>query len=443
MASVKKLNTKSLVLAATLSALIIVMTIVPYTGYIYYGLIEITTLHIVVAIGAVMLGWKYGAWLGFVWGATCLIRAFTNPLWVAFTNPLISLVPRIIVGAVTGLVAQGLRKGNCKSVVVGSVSAAVGTLTNTVLVLTALKLFSALIAGNLIETIYLTIIGVNGLIELIAAIIIVPAVLAVIQPRELVLGIDFGTSSTKIALVQNRKPIRTIKIEKNESLEEAIEKIGGSAAARIAITGVGSSEFSDNIKGIPVKKVDEFQAVSRGACRCAHRYNCLVASIGTGTSFVRITPFSAKHFGGTGLGGGTLRSLAEKLCGITDMEDFKRAASNGKLENIDLQLQDICSGEVPDLMPTSTVSNMYKFNADPSVNDVAAGICNLIFESIGVMAAFCVKSCLTRTIVMVGTISDWPVSRQSLDEVSSLHHVAFIVPDHAAFATAIGATLID
>lgn len=198
----KRQNLRAFTMAAVLSALIIVMTVIPYTGYIYYGLIEITTLHIVVAIGGVLLGWKYGAWLGFVWGATCVIRAFTNPLWAPFTNPLISLVPRVIVGAVAGFAAAGLRKAKCKPYVVGALSAAAATLTNTVLVLSALKLFSAIINGSLIETIYMTLIGVNGLIELGAAIIIVPAVLAALQPRELVLGIDFGASATKLALVK-------------------------------------------------------------------------------------------------------------------------------------------------------------------------------------------------------------------------------------------------
>ena len=123
-ASTGRRDMRDFIAAAVLSALIIVMTVVPYTGYIYYGLIEITTLHIVVAIGAVMLGWKYGAWLGFVWGATCVIRAFTNPLWAPFTNPLVSLVPRVIVGIVCGWTAQKLRKAKCKPFAVGAFSAA-------------------------------------------------------------------------------------------------------------------------------------------------------------------------------------------------------------------------------------------------------------------------------------------------------------------------------
>lgn len=181
----KKTDTKNLVRAAILSALIIVMTLVPYTGYINYGLIEITTLHIVVAVGAVMLGWQYGAVLGFVWGVTCMLRALTNPLWAPFINPMISLVPRVLVGIVCGLTAKGLRKLNLRSSVVAALSAAAGTLTNTVLVLSALKIFAVEFAGlPLLSTIYGTIIGVNGSIELVAAIILVPVIVAAVSPKK-------------------------------------------------------------------------------------------------------------------------------------------------------------------------------------------------------------------------------------------------------------------
>ena len=437
----KHQNLRAFTMAAVLSALIIVMTVIPYTGYIYYGLIEITTLHIVVAIGGVLLGWKYGAWLGFVWGATCVIRAFTNPLWAPFTNPLISLVPRVIVGAVAGFAAAGLRKAKCKPYVVGALSAAAATLTNTVLVLSALKLFSAIINGSLIETIYMTLIGVNGLIELGAAIIIVPAVLAALQPRELVLGIDFGASATKLALVKNGRCLRTLRKEDTESLEAAIQRLGAENAARIAITGVGSASVQGDILSLPTKHADEFASLSRGASHLAKRPNCLVVSLGTGTSFVRVTPFRSWHVGGTGLGGGTMQSLAARLCGVTDMDEFSRLAQSGDLSHVDLQLKDVCAGVLPDLTPTSTVANLAKTGANVTREDLAAGLCNLVFESIGVMAAFAVKKRLTRSIVLVGTISDWPAAARSLDEVAALHHVRFIVPEHAPFAVAIGAAM--
>ena len=133
----RKTDTRNLVRAGILSALIIVMTVVPYTGYINYGLVEITTLHIVVIVGAVMLGWQYGAVLGFVWGITCMLRALTNPLWAPFVNPLVSLVPRVLVGIVAGLTAQGLRKIRMRSGLVAALSAAAATLTNTCLLYTS------------------------------------------------------------------------------------------------------------------------------------------------------------------------------------------------------------------------------------------------------------------------------------------------------------------
>ena len=104
----KNTNVKKLVLAALFIAIIIVMTAVPYTGYIEYvpGGINMTTLHIPVIIGAVFLGWKYGALLGCVWGVTCVVKAFLTPGPgnVPFQNPMISVLPRIIVGIVAGLV---------------------------------------------------------------------------------------------------------------------------------------------------------------------------------------------------------------------------------------------------------------------------------------------------------------------------------------------------
>lgn len=444
LATKRKTDTKNLVRAGILSALIIVMTVVPYTGYINYGLVEITTLHIVVAVGAVMLGWQYGAVLGFVWGVTCILRALTNPLWAPFVNPLISLVPRVIVGIVGGLTASGLRKLRLRTGLVAALSAAAATLTNTVLVLSALKLFSAVLTGlPLLGTIYATLIGVNGSIELVAAILLVPVIVAAISPRELVLGIDIGASTTKFALVKNGKCVKEYRKPDEQSFEDALESFGYAGVKRIAITGVGSSFIKGNLHGIPTVHKDEFTSVSRGATKLSKKLNTLVVSVGTGTSFTRITPVRAWHVGGTGLGGGILKGLSGRLCGTDDMEELQRLAAEGDLHAIDLQLKDVFEGTLSHLTPEATVANMSKLSERSSRADIAAGLCNMIFQSIGVMAVFAAKQHMTRTIIMVGTITDWPIAQRSLDEVAALHNVTFIVPDHAAFATAIGAALSE
>ena len=181
-------NTRNLVLTSVFIALIVVMTVIPYTGYINYGVIEITTLHLVVILGAVCLGTKTGTLLGFVWGVTCLLRAFTNPAWILFTNPLISVLPRIFVGMVAGLVFSWSRRrmGDIAGV---AVAGAAATVTNTVLVLSAIYIFGGMIESyraffELFKTILSTLIAVNGAIELAAAVVVVPIIYRALQSAD-------------------------------------------------------------------------------------------------------------------------------------------------------------------------------------------------------------------------------------------------------------------
>ena len=54
----KKQKLTYLVMCALFAALIVVMTFTPYLGYITVGVIEITTLHIVVIFASTVLGFK-------------------------------------------------------------------------------------------------------------------------------------------------------------------------------------------------------------------------------------------------------------------------------------------------------------------------------------------------------------------------------------------------
>jgi uncharacterized membrane protein len=188
---------KNLFLAqiAILSALIIVMTFVPYVGYISYGALSITLIHIPVIIGACLLGVKAGGLLGAVWGISCIIKAVTAPPspleGIIFRNPLIALIPRILMGLAAGLMMYLLGK---KSKVLGAVTASIaGCLTNTVLVMGGIYLIygdkygealniSSISFGGLTNYI-LAAFGINAVIEIALAIIIsIPAVKA-IKPK--------------------------------------------------------------------------------------------------------------------------------------------------------------------------------------------------------------------------------------------------------------------
>lgn len=124
---------------AMLSAIIIVMTFVPYVGYISYGALSITLIHIPVIVGACVLGIKGGGILGAVWGISCIIKAVfapPSPLeGIIFRNPLIALIPRVIAGIAAGLVYSFIAK-KTKKKSIGSILAAVSAcLCNTVFVM--------------------------------------------------------------------------------------------------------------------------------------------------------------------------------------------------------------------------------------------------------------------------------------------------------------------
>ncbi len=180
----KKKKLVRLVLFALFSALVVIMTFTPNFGYITIGnTISITTIHIVVILGSAMLGPAYGAGLGGVWGMLCLIKAFMEPILVniPFQNPIISVLPRVIVGLVVGLIVYGLSKTKIPKPIYVGLGAIVGTLTNTALVITALNVFNGfetITAGvtQTLETIITILISVNGIIELVAAVILVPSI---------------------------------------------------------------------------------------------------------------------------------------------------------------------------------------------------------------------------------------------------------------------------
>ena len=136
-------------LTAMFCAIIIALTFIPYTGYITYGLLSITTLHIPVLLGTTLFP-KRGLLFGTVWGVTCLLYALANGTADAaiFLNPLISVVPRMLVGLFAGLYFIGFSKLFSRflspakaGTVAALVTAVLGTLTNTALVLSAISLF--------------------------------------------------------------------------------------------------------------------------------------------------------------------------------------------------------------------------------------------------------------------------------------------------------------
>jgi uncharacterized membrane protein len=105
-------------------------------GYLpWFSGASLTIMHIPVIIGAVLEGPIVGAAIGLIFGVSSLIQsaiAPTGPTDVWFTNPLLSILPRLFIGPVAWLVWLALKRWPVPGLVVTGI---VGSFTNTILVL--------------------------------------------------------------------------------------------------------------------------------------------------------------------------------------------------------------------------------------------------------------------------------------------------------------------
>jgi uncharacterized membrane protein len=140
-----KSNVRKIVVAGALGALSIALFLTPF-GYIpWLAGASLTVMHIPAIIGAVLEGPVVGTIVGGIFGITALITAATapkGPIDVFFVNPLISVLPRLLVGLAAWAVFKAFRG---KRAAVAAASAGIaGSLTNTVFVLGALVAFGAI-----------------------------------------------------------------------------------------------------------------------------------------------------------------------------------------------------------------------------------------------------------------------------------------------------------
>ncbi len=128
-------RTRKIVVTGILGAISIFLGLT-HLGFIpWFGGISLTIMHIPVIIGAVLEGPIVGAAIGLIFGVYSMIQAAiapNGPSDVWFTNPVLSVLPRLFIGPVAWLVWMGLKRWP----VVGLIAAGLaGSITNTVLVL--------------------------------------------------------------------------------------------------------------------------------------------------------------------------------------------------------------------------------------------------------------------------------------------------------------------
>ena len=166
-------RTRKIVITGVMAAVSVVLGATRLGFIPWFSGASLTIMHVPVIIGAILEGPVVGMVIGMIFGLFSLIQAAvspTGPVDVFFTNPLISVLPRIVIGLTTWLVFRAFR-GKWMPAAVTTASI-VGSLTNTVLVLSALGIAGAL-PWELIGAITVA----NGLPEAAAAAVISIAVI--------------------------------------------------------------------------------------------------------------------------------------------------------------------------------------------------------------------------------------------------------------------------
>ena len=193
---------RDFVLLALFTAIVFVLGLTPL-GMVPLGLIKATTLHIPVIIGCLLLGPRYGAVLGAMFGLVSFLSNTMSPAALSFAfTPLIPVpgtpngsplsliicfVPRILVGVVPWFVYRGLQKLMKESsrgeVLSMAIAGAVGAVLNTALVMSLIYfLFRdayASVNGIPVEAVagvVLGVVGTNGVAETALAAVLTPAI---------------------------------------------------------------------------------------------------------------------------------------------------------------------------------------------------------------------------------------------------------------------------
>ena len=159
------LNTRRIVVAGVLGAIAIVL------GVTRLGFIPVpnvsgnaTIMHIPAIVGAVLEGPVVGIVTGGIFGLFSMLQDTTG----LFTNPLVSVLPRLLIGLFAWLAYRSLAGRNAD--LAAAVAGVVGTLTNTIFVVGALLIFG-LIPFAVVPTII-----PQALAEVVIAAVLTPLV---------------------------------------------------------------------------------------------------------------------------------------------------------------------------------------------------------------------------------------------------------------------------
>ena len=267
------------------------------------------------------------------------------------------------------------------------------------------------------------------------------------------IGIDIGGSTTKIVGFSSDKShtlIEPLSVRATDPVTSVYGAFGKfinennlelDDIEKVSTTGVGSKYITKPLYSLPCENVPEFRCIGLGGLYLSGLEEAIVVSMGTGTALVHANRNGKNEYlGGTGVGGGTLVGLSERLIGVGNVEHISALAEKGNLDSIDLRIKDITPGSY-DLPSNMTAANFGKVSELATKEDLALGLVNMIYETVGMMAVFNSRMHGTKDIVLTGNLTQLSQAPAVFKTLSDMFNVNFIIPDRAQYSTVIGAAL--
>ena len=276
--------------------------------------------------------------------------------------------------------------------------------------------------------------------------------------KNTVIGIDVGGSTTKIVgfdyssgerrlivplFVRATDPITATFGAFGRFLDENDLSLGD--VERVMITGAGSSFITKPLYGLDCYKIEEFKAIGLGGLYLSGLERALIASLGTGTALVYAeSDKEPQYLGGTGVGGGTLVGLSKRMLDMDTVTHIEELAKGGSLDKVDLRIGDIISGNnIPGFTDTTTASNFGNVSDLATKEDIALGIINMVFETIGMISIFAARGCGIKDIILTGNLSSVAQAGPIFNTLNRMFDMNFSIPANSRFGTVIGAALAE
>ena len=273
----------------------------------------------------------------------------------------------------------------------------------------------------------------------------------------IIVGIDVGGSTTKIVgFSTNEKKVQLIEpqfVRANDPVTATYgafgkftdeNRINIQDIDRVMMTGVGSSYVKRDLYGIECLREEEFNCIGLGGLYLSGLEDALVVSMGTGTAIVHASKKNGMNYlGGTGVGGGTLVGLSKLLVNAESIDHIEEFAKDGDLANIDLRIKDITAKDTNSrLLADLTASNFGNVSDIASKSDMALGILNMVYETIGMVSVFAARQCGVKDVVLTGNLTKLSFCAKKFAEFNRMGYgVNFQIPKMSQYSTVIGCAI--